>query len=77
MTQGGSPGRLLHLSGCGGLFFCVRGRHPAGQGGNLPYFIAYCRKIEDFKPEISLSFPIAKAGGGGGYNKKGIDEMSG
>lgn len=77
MTQGSSPGRLLHLSGCGGLFFCVRGRNPAGQGGSLSYFIAYCRKNEDFKPEISLSFPIAKTvGGGGGIIKNGIDEMS-
>ena len=64
------------------FFFYARGKHPPGQGGNLPYFIAYCRKIEDFKPEISLSFPIAKTVGeaqdrGGGDNKKGIDEMSG
>ncbi len=34
MTQGGgggSPGRLLHLSGCGGLFFYARRRNPAGK----------------------------------------------
>ena len=69
MTQGGSPGRLLHQSGCGGLFFCVRGRNPVEQGGSLPYFIAYCHKNEDFEPKISLSFPIANVGGGGGNNK--------
>ena len=42
----------------------------------MSYFIAYCRKNEDFKPEISLSFPIAKTVGGGGIIKNGIDEMS-
>lgn len=47
-------------------FFYVRGKPPPRQGGSLPYFIAYCRKIEDFKPEISLFFPIAKTVGGGG-----------
>lgn len=36
----------------------------------MPYFIAYCRKIEDFKPEISPSFPIAKTVGGGGIIKR-------
>ena len=60
-------GCISHL--CRGAFFYARGKHPAGQGGNLPYFIAYCRKIEDFKPEISLFFPIAKTVGGGGIIK--------
>lgn len=50
-------------------FFYVRGKPPPRQGGSLPYFIAYCRKIEDFKPEISLFFPIAKTVGGGGIIK--------
>ena len=59
-----------------GIFIYARGKHSPGQGGSLSYFIAYCRKNEDFKPEISLSFPIAKTVGGGGIIKNGIDEMS-
>lgn len=35
----------------------------------MPYFVAHCRKNEDFKPEISPSFPIAKTVGGGGIIK--------
>ncbi len=66
MIQGGSPGRLLHQSGCSGLFFLRPGAEPGGAEDGLPHFVAYCRKIEDFKPEISLSFPIAKTVGGGG-----------
>lgn len=50
-------------------FFYARGKHPPGQGESLPYFVAHCRKIEDFKPEISLFFPIAKTVGGGGIIK--------
>lgn len=49
MTQGGSPGRLLHLSGCGGLFFLCPGAEPGGEEDGLSHFVAYCCKIEDFE----------------------------
>lgn len=65
MIQGGLPREAAASERMRRPLFCARGRNQAGQGGSLPYFIAYCRKIEDFKPEISPSFPIAKTVGGG------------
>ena len=59
----------------GDIYLCPR-EAPAGAEDGLSHFVAYCRKIWDFKPEISLSFPIAKTIGGGGIIKNGIDEMS-
>lgn len=45
MTQGGSPGRLLHLSGCGGLFFLCPEEAPGGAGDDLQHIAAKLRTL--------------------------------
>ena len=65
MTQGGSPGRLLHLSGCGGLFFLCPEEAPGGAGDDLQHIAAKLRTLS----KNFVIFPSCKMGGGG-YNKK-------
>lgn len=76
MIQGGLPREAAASERMRRPLFLRPGAEPGGAEDGLPHFVAYCRKIEDFKPEISLSFPIAKTVGGGGIIKNGIDEMS-
>ena len=52
----------------GDIYLCP-GAAPAGAGGSLLDFVTYCCKMEDFKPEISLYFHLAKTIGGGGKMK--------
>lgn len=66
MTQGGSPGRLLHLSGCGGLFFLCPEEAPGGAGDDLQHIAAKLRTLS----KNFVIFPYCNMGGGGGTIKK-------
>ena len=61
MIQGGSPGRLLHQSGCGGLFFLCPGEAPGGAGDGLQHIAAKLNILS----ENFVIFPYCKYGGGG------------
>ena len=66
MTQGGSPGRLLHLSGCGGLFFLCPEEAPGGAGDDLQHIAAKLRTLS----KNFVIFPYCNMGGGGGVQLK-------
>lgn len=62
---GGSPGRLLHQSGCGGLFFLCPEAEPAGAGDGLQHIAAKLNNLS----ENFVVFRYCENGGGGGYNE--------